>query len=363
MRLLGAPERARLLARQLDLHDRLGALVAVLPGHDQAHGRAVLPQQRLAVDAGRQQRQIVHGLVEPQPLVVRPGVPAGAAHARHLVADHDRLEAHVARVGRRLDPLQQPAQREAGPRHVHRPALYAAEVVQPLLVFEGEQVVQVERCRPVARAAHLDLPRLHLEVAAELPHRPAAPGQELVEVVVRRGRLARRRVAGVAPPARPAQHRHRVQDAVGEGIVRVAGRREDVRALERHLQQAGLRLRGGPGGGGGGQQPAPHGRQEPPPADLRRARAEEHLRRRDAPRRDVCKVSPAHGAAGTPACAAAAATARRSGRCGCRRRRRPARSRRPPRWRRCRGSRARSTGSSRSPRPPAYRDPRAPRAT
>ena len=116
--------------------------------------------------------------VDPQRLVIWPRIPWRPGHARHLVFLDHRLEPHVARGGGRIRLLDQPAQRKARPGHVHRPAFKAAEVVDPLLVIECEQVVQVEGHRVVALPADLDLPRLHLEVAAELPHGPAAAGQE-----------------------------------------------------------------------------------------------------------------------------------------------------------------------------------------
>src|SRR3546814_5737694 len=45
------------LLDELDFHDRLDALEAVLPRHHQAQRRAVLLRQRLAVQAGGQQGQ------------------------------------------------------------------------------------------------------------------------------------------------------------------------------------------------------------------------------------------------------------------------------------------------------------------
>ena len=78
------PGRRRLLLREPDLHDRLDALEAVLPRHHEPQRRAVLVRQRLAVQADRENRQRVHGLVHPQAFDVRPvehGRAAGPASA------------------------------------------------------------------------------------------------------------------------------------------------------------------------------------------------------------------------------------------------------------------------------------------
>src|SRR5256885_13259080 len=55
-----------------DLHDRLDALEAVLPGHDEAQRRAVLVGQDPAVEPDHHEGERVHRLVDPQSLDVRP---------------------------------------------------------------------------------------------------------------------------------------------------------------------------------------------------------------------------------------------------------------------------------------------------
>ena len=86
------PEGVGLGAQQLDPDDRLGVLVAVLPGHDDPHWRPVLLQERLAIDPGDDHRQWVHRLVEAQALEIGPGIVPGLADAGHLGRLHRRHE-------------------------------------------------------------------------------------------------------------------------------------------------------------------------------------------------------------------------------------------------------------------------------
>src|SRR5688572_27291704 len=72
VRSLNVPSRGRLIGDQSNLHNRLNALEPVFPRDNQANRRAILRRQRLAVQAGSQNRQRMYGFVEPQPLNVRP---------------------------------------------------------------------------------------------------------------------------------------------------------------------------------------------------------------------------------------------------------------------------------------------------
>src|SRR5207249_11443916 len=62
------PRGGRLLIGETDLHDRLDALEAVLPGNDEAKWRAVLVREHFAVEADCEDREGMHRLVEAQPL-------------------------------------------------------------------------------------------------------------------------------------------------------------------------------------------------------------------------------------------------------------------------------------------------------
>ena len=66
------PGGGRLLVEEAHGHDRLGGFEAVLPGHHDADGSAVLVGQRFAVEAEGEQGERVHGLVHAQALGVGP---------------------------------------------------------------------------------------------------------------------------------------------------------------------------------------------------------------------------------------------------------------------------------------------------
>lgn len=53
IRPIAVPERARLLGREVNFHDRLDALEIVLRRHRQAHWRAVLLWQRMPINTPR----------------------------------------------------------------------------------------------------------------------------------------------------------------------------------------------------------------------------------------------------------------------------------------------------------------------
>ena len=122
---------------KFDLDQRFGALESVLPGDDHSDRRAVLIGQRFAVHADGQQRQRVHGFVQPQALDVGQ-VDSGAAPQGHLLLVEIRFECDVA--GRRsgLHQLCQRAERIADPRHYDRPSLDAAVAVNAL--FERREL-------------------------------------------------------------------------------------------------------------------------------------------------------------------------------------------------------------------------------
>src|SRR5918993_1880041 len=68
------PERDRPLVAELDRDDRLHVLEAVLPRRHQAQRRAVLLVDRLAVEPGGDEGEVVHRLVHRQALGVGPGI-------------------------------------------------------------------------------------------------------------------------------------------------------------------------------------------------------------------------------------------------------------------------------------------------
>src|SRR5207248_1281371 len=117
---------------EADLHDRLDALEAVLPGHDEAQRRAVLVGQNPAVEPDHHEGERVHRLVDPQSLDVRP-VEHPRALSRHLRRIIQRRELHVLGAGGGFEARQQVAQGKADPRHHERPRLDAAESIDAFL--------------------------------------------------------------------------------------------------------------------------------------------------------------------------------------------------------------------------------------
>ena len=153
----------------------------------------------------------MHRLVEAQALDIGPVERLKEpALRRHLLGSHQRLERHVFRRRARIGPRDDVGQRKPDPGDHHRPALDAAQPVDPLLQRVG-RIEILERVGP--RIGHQ--PVHH--------HRPRRRGQrvrvlrgillggpELVEVVVaghmlhRRRRVIRRKGAGPSDHARRA---------------------------------------------------------------------------------------------------------------------------------------------------------------
>eukprot|EP01136_Pigoraptor_vietnamica_P026027 Opistho-1_new@80615 len=182
------PGGARLLVGEADLHQRLAALEAVLPGHHQAQRRAILVGQHLAVHAEGQQGQRVHGLVDAQALDIGP-VERAAAQARHLGLVGQGHELDEPGLAGGLDAFDEFGQGVADPGDHHGPALDAAQAVDALLQgAELEQAVDVEDARLADLALDADRPGPGLQGVGRA-HRVALVGAELVVVVVAAGVL------------------------------------------------------------------------------------------------------------------------------------------------------------------------------
>ncbi len=170
---------------QLDLDDRLDALEAVLPRHDEPDGRAVRVREDPAVETDGEDRQRVHRLVEAQALDVRP-VENGRTLARHLRRVEERRESDVARARGRLDVPQERREREPEPGDDHRPGLDAAHAIDAFLQrVSAEQVVGVELAGPLDLAADRDRPGAGAE-SRGLARGIVLARSELIEVVVSR---------------------------------------------------------------------------------------------------------------------------------------------------------------------------------
>jgi hypothetical protein len=179
------PRGARLFLDKADLHDRLGRLEAVLPRHHQAHRRAVLVGQHLAVHAEGQQRERVHGLVHAQAFGVGP-VEHARADERHGLGVGQRHELDELGVALRLDLLDQFGQRVADPWNHHRPALDAAQAVDALFLrAELQQVFDAVLARLLDQPFDFHRPGPRLQRAGVLGG-VGLVGAELVVVVVGR---------------------------------------------------------------------------------------------------------------------------------------------------------------------------------
>src|SRR5467141_1729434 len=91
----------------------------------------------------------MHGLVDAQPLDVRP-VEEMSALLWHLFSVQERREGDVLRTRCRFGPLEEIAQREADPGDHHRPCLDAAHAIDTLLEWKPpEEHVDVDDLRSV----------------------------------------------------------------------------------------------------------------------------------------------------------------------------------------------------------------------
>ncbi len=194
-RVLLRPRRLRLLLDERDADDGLDTLEAVLPRHDEPDRRAVLVGQRLTVEPHRQDRERVHGFVEPQALDVWPGQRLEhTLLSRHLRGPLQGLEGDVLGAALRFDLLQQLREREPHPGNDHRPAFHAAHAIDALLERNALQDVFERVVRRLAdETVDLHRPWARLE-APRVGHRVALVGAELVKIVVAHHVLLRRRL-------------------------------------------------------------------------------------------------------------------------------------------------------------------------
>ncbi len=180
------PCRLRLAFEEFDFDNRLDALEAVFPWHDQAQRRAVLVWQFAPVHAHGEQGQRMHGLVHAQAFAIGP-IEHRIGEAGHLRRSFDRRESDVFRRSQRLAALEQSGEREAGPGDHHRPGFDAAHAVDAFFQrLALEDVFEREVSGFFGQAGDFHAPRSWLE-SAGMGSRIALAGAELVEIVVVRG--------------------------------------------------------------------------------------------------------------------------------------------------------------------------------
>ncbi len=177
------PRGARCLLQEGDPHDRLDALEAVLPRHDQPQRRAVLVGQDLPVQADDHEGEGVHGLIHSQCLDVRP-LQDRDALAGHLFRVEERGEADEPGLAGGLEAGEQVRERETHPRHDQRPSLHAPEPIDALLErVRLQDVLEREGPLDLGFAVHRHVPGGGAEFAG-IGRRLILVRSELVEVVV-----------------------------------------------------------------------------------------------------------------------------------------------------------------------------------
>ena len=95
---------------QFDTDDRLYPFETVLPGNGESNRRAVLRGQRFAIHADAEQRQRMHGFIEPQPFDIgirQPAADKTILLARHLLRRIKRFKRDVACIAGGFDQRQQ----------------------------------------------------------------------------------------------------------------------------------------------------------------------------------------------------------------------------------------------------------------
>ena len=149
-------------------------------------------------------------LVDPEPLDVGPVEHLEQPRLpRHLRRPLQRLEGDVPRARLRPGHRDHLGERQADPGDHHRPALDAAQPVDPLLEPLGpHDVVERVAPRPVAEPVDRHRPGRGGQPAG-VRRRVALVGPELVEVVVAGDHVERARRVGGRPAARGARERRR----------------------------------------------------------------------------------------------------------------------------------------------------------
>src|SRR5262245_31355981 len=102
------PRTDRLLRYEPDLHNRLDALEAVLPGNDEPKWGAVLIRQHFVVQPDGEDRERVHRFIKAQPFDIWP-TKIRSPDTRHLDRIIQRREFDEAGSGRRLQLREQVA--------------------------------------------------------------------------------------------------------------------------------------------------------------------------------------------------------------------------------------------------------------
>src|ERR671918_1856145 len=214
------PESHRPLIGKGEAAHGFDRLEAVLPGCNEAQRRAILAWHRLAVEAGRDESELVRRFRHGQPFDVGPGIPALALARRHL-GIHEGLHAQVAGAAQRAGELYQRCEGKAAPGYGHRPGLDAAMPVEALL--EGH--------------APNELVRIEGELLLDHAVDDHAPGLDWKRLRRARDLLVRAELVEVVVAGRPALLGERTVEPVGV----IAPGRVEIRPRIRRRLELGLR--------------------------------------------------------------------------------------------------------------------------
>src|SRR6516162_4999349 len=154
------PERARARIGEAQTHDRFDAFETVLPRHREPERCTILLRQRLAVEPGGKEGQLVRRFLDREPFEVRPGIPCMALPGGNFWIG-ERVHFNVPRGREWAREIKESTHLESGPRDRHRPSFDAAVPVDALLErhapqqsvdvnghFLFDQSINVDRPRP-----------------------------------------------------------------------------------------------------------------------------------------------------------------------------------------------------------------------
>ncbi len=152
------PKGRGLFVGKRDTHYGFNALEAILPGNDQADRDTMLFEQRLAVNAGRDEGEFVLRFVDRQCFGIKSGI-GPVQHVGGLLWSIECFKCDEPGRRLRLDRFQQVAQPKPGPRHTHSPCFHAAMTVGPLFQKKpGVDIVQIKRLRFAAKSVDHQAP-------------------------------------------------------------------------------------------------------------------------------------------------------------------------------------------------------------
>ncbi len=179
------PGGVGLFVSEMEADDGLAVFEAVLPGHDDADGSAVLVGEGVSVGAEGEQGKGIHGLIHAEAFGVGPVV--AARRFGHLMLIEEGGELDIFGRGKGLAEVDELGERVAVPGDDHGPGLHAAVAIDAGLDGAvGEKVVDADGAGLLDHAGDVDGPGAGAE-GSGVDLGLGFVGAELVEVVVAGG--------------------------------------------------------------------------------------------------------------------------------------------------------------------------------